>query len=373
MVEARGAVVHETGGEWTVEDLRIAEPAENDVLVKVMATGLCHSDEHIRTGGYQSPMPKIGGHEGAGVVVGVGSKVTRVAVGDHVATLFIPACGICRYCAQGKQFICNNGAGMAQGYGMDGEPRAFLSDGNPVGATTRLGTFSNYIVCHESQAVAIPDDVPFDVACLVSCGVATGFGAAVNSANITAGDVALIVGAGGIGMNAVQGAASAGAAHVLVVDPVEFKRQAALDFGATESFATIDDARGRIAHLTNGQGVDAAIISVGVVNGDIIGEVFSAVGKAGTCVVVAQGSAELGIAINPIELVGLTKTLKGVLYGECNPTADVPRFLSLYRDGFLKLDELITRRYELSEIREAYADMYAGRNIRGVIIHDHDD
>lgn len=371
MVNARGAVVHEVGGPWVIEDLQIAEPGENDVLIKVMASGLCHSDEHFRTGDYASPLPKIGGHEGAGIVIKAGSKVTRVAEGDHVATLFIPACGTCAYCAKGMQYICNNGAGMALGYGMDGEPRAFLSDGSPIGAATRLGTFSNYIVCHESQAVTIPEDLPFDVACLVSCGVATGFGAASNSAEIATGDVVMVVGAGGIGMNAVQGAALSGAAHVLVVDPVQFKRDSSLKFGATEAFASLAEAAPRIAHLTNGQGVDAAIIAVGRVDGDIIGDVFSAVGKAGRCILVSQGSGERRIAINPQELAGLTKTLKGVLYGECNPTVDVPKFLSLYRDGFIKLDELVTRSYTLNEINEAYDDMHEGRNIRGVLIHEH--
>lgn len=371
MISARGAVAYEVGGKWVVEDLELGQPQENEVLIKVMASGLCHSDEHFLTGDYDAPLPKVGGHEGAGVIVQTGSKVTRVAEGDHVATMFIPACGTCRYCAQGMQYICNNGAGMEIGYAMDGTPRTFLTDGTPVGSATRLGTFANYIVCHETQAVKIPDDIPFDVACLVSCGVATGYGAAVNAANIAAGDVVLIAGVGGVGMNSVQGAHHRGAAHVIVVDPAEYKRTAAMDFGATETYATLSDARPRIAHLTNGQGVDSAIITVGRVDGSIIGEIFSAVGKSGSCILVSQGSRDLHIAINPQEITGLAKTLKGVLYGECNPTADVPKFLSMYQNGSIKLDELVTRRYQLDDINQAYEDMYAGINIRGVLIHEH--
>ncbi len=371
-MKARGAVIHEIGGQWTVHDLELDDPQDNEVLIQVMASGLCHSDDHFVTGDIPVALPMVGGHEGAGVVVKVGSKVTRVKPGDHVATLFIPACGECRYCARGQSYICNNGAGMELGLGMDGTPRFhFAESGVGLGGVTRLGTFANYLVCHESQAIRLPDDIPFELACLVSCGVATGWGAAVNGGQVRAGDVVLVMGVGGVGMNAVQGARHAGADHVLVAEPVEWKRNAALDFGATEVFASISDAKQRIAELTNGQGVDVAIVTVGRVDGELLGEAFEATGKAGTTVLVSVGSYEKSITISPQDFTNFAKRLQGVMYGLCNPVADIPRLLQMYKDGRLKLDELVTNRYDVSQINEAYADMHSGKNIRGVVVHTH--
>lgn len=370
-MKARGAVIHGLGEKWSVEDVEVGEPREDEVLVKVVASGLCHSDDHYVTGDLAVDLPLVGGHEGAGVVIAAGSRVRRVKAGDHVSTLFIPACGECRYCSRGQQYLCNNGAGMETGRAMDGTYRFHLADGRGAGGACRLGTFSNYLVCHESQTVKLPEDIPLDIACLVSCGVATGWGGAVNGGQIGAGDVVLVVGAGGVGMNAVQGARHAGADHVLVVDPVAFKRDSALHFGATETFASVEEASARIAHLTNGQGVDVAIVAVGRVDGEILGAAFEKVGKAGTCVLLAIGSADKHIAISPADFSHYSKQLRGVLFGLCNPTADIPRLLQMYRDGRLKLEELVTRRYRIDEINEAYADMHAGRNIRGVVVHEH--
>lgn len=371
-MKARGAVIYEVGGSWQVEDLELDDPQDNEVMIQVMASGLCHSDDHFVTGDIPVTLPMVGGHEGAGVVVKVGSKVSRVKVGDRVATLFIPACGTCKYCARGMSYICNNGAGMEHGRGMDGTARFHrASDGLDIGGVTRLGTFSNYLVCHESQAVQLPDDVPFEVACLVSCGVATGWGAAVNGGPVRPGDVVLVMGVGGVGMNAVQGAAHAGADHVLVAEPVDWKRDAALKFGATEAFPSIDAARGRIAELTNGQGVDVAIVTVGRVDGELLGEAFEVTGKAGTCVLVSVGSHEKSVTASPQDFTNFSKRIQGVLYGLCNPIVDIPRLLQMYKEGRIKLDELITRRYDVTQMNEAYADMHAGNNIRGVLIHSH--
>jgi S-(hydroxymethyl)glutathione dehydrogenase/alcohol dehydrogenase len=370
-MHARGAVINEVGGKWEVQDLELDEPGDNEVRVKVMASGLCHSDDHFVTGDLTVDLPMVGGHEGAGIVEQVGSKVTRVKPGDHVATLFIPACGTCSYCAQGKQYICDNGAGMEHGRAMDGTARFHATDGTDIGGVTRLGTFANYLVCHESQAVKVPDDIPFELACLVSCGVATGYGAAVNGGPVRPGDVVLVCGLGGVGANAVQGARHAGAGNVIVVDPVVYKQERAADFGATAAFGSIAEARPLIDRLTNGQGVDVAIVTVGRVDGDIIGEAFAAVGKAGRCVLVSVGSSDMHLAVSPQDLTNFAKSIKGVMYGDCNPTADIPRLLRMYRDGNLKLEELVTRRYSLEEINQAVQDMHAGRNIRGVLVHDH--
>lgn len=371
-MKAKGAVIHAIGEEWKVEELELDEPGENEVLIKVMASGLCHSDDHFVTGDIPVTLPMIGGHEGAGIVERVGSKVTRVKPGDHVATLFIPSCGTCRYCARGQSYICNNGAGMEHGLAMDDTHRFHLADsGAGIGGVTRLGTFANYLVCHETQTVKLPEDIPFELACLVSCGVATGYGAAVNGAKVRPGDVVLIVGAGGVGMNAVQGARHAGADHIIVVDPVQYKRDRAPEFGATDTFATLEEAQSRIDSLTNGQGVDSAIITVGRVDGEILGEVFTRVGKAGICVLVSVGSFDKSLAVSPQDLTNFAKTIKGVMYGDCNPSVDIPRLLQMYVDGSIKLDPLVTRTYSIDEINQGFADMHSGSNIRGVLVHDH--
>lgn len=371
MVSARAAVIRDVNQSWSIEDIEVSEPGPGEVLIKVMASGLCHSDDHIVKGDIAVKLPQVGGHEGAGLVVAVGAGVTRVKVGDKACTLFIPACGKCTYCASGRSYICNNGAGMDTGFAIDGTARFHLADGTGIGGSCRVGSFSTYLVCHESQAIPVPEWIDYETACLVSCGVPTGWGAAVNAAKVKPGDVVLVMGVGGIGMNALQGAKHAGADHILAIDPVEFKRTESFKFGATEAFASIAEASERIAHLTNGQGVDAAIVSVGRVDGDIIGEAFEATGKDGICVVVSIGSSETRIAANPRQLSNLTKTLTGALYGNCNPAADVPRLLKMYTDGRLLIDELVTQRYKLDEINEAYADLHAGVNLRGIIVHDH--
>ena len=371
MVRARGAVIHGVGEKWSIEDIDVSDPGPGEVLIKVMATGLCHSDDHVVRGDIGVRFPQVGGHEGAGIVQKVGPGVRRVKPGDHVATLFMPACGSCVSCAAGRSYLCEMAVGMSTGFALDGTPRFHLSDGTAAGATCRVGTFANYLVCHESQTVAVPDSVDFTAACLVSCGVMTGWGAAVNAGKVRPGDTVLILGAGGVGMNAVQGARHAGADHVVVVDPSEFARSQAPAFGATDTFASLDEARPRIAEITGGRNADVSIITVGRVNGDIIGQAFELTGKAGTCVVASLGSSDKFVAVNPRDFSNLTKTLTGSLFGNCNPLVDLPRLLGMHAAGRLKLDELVTRTYRLDQINEAYDDLHAGVNIRGVILHDH--
>ncbi|KUP98142.1 Zn-dependent alcohol dehydrogenase [Thermobifida cellulosilytica] len=371
MVRARGAVIHGVGEKWRVEDLRVGEPAEGEVLVKVMATGLCHSDDHVVRGDIGAQFPQVGGHEGAGIVEQVGPGVTRVRPGDRVATLFVPVCGTCRYCATGRSYLCDSAAATRSGLAADGSARFFLEDGREVTATSRLGTFANYLVCHETQLAVVPEGTDFVAACLVSCGVLTGWGAAVNAGNVRPGDTVLVLGAGGVGMNAVQGARHAGADHVVVVDLSEFARSQAPTFGATDVFSSLEEAGERIAELTDGRGADVSVITVGRVNGDIIGQAFDLTGKDGTCVVASLGSTDKHIAVNPRSFSNLTKTMTGSLLGNCNPVADVPRLLRMYSAGRLKLDELVTRTYSLDQINEAYDDLHAGVNIRGVILHEH--
>jgi NDMA-dependent alcohol dehydrogenase len=369
-MKTRGAIVRGIGMDWEVVDLELEGPKDHEVLIEMHASGLCHSDLHITDGDLQVDLPFVGGHEGAGIVREVGPGVTRVKVGDHVCTSFIPGCGTCKYCARGQSYVCNNGLGMEKGMAMDDTWRFFL-DGEGLGAQCRLGTFANHLVCSEQQAIRIDPDLPLDVACLVACGVATGFGAAVNVGETKPGDVVLILGMGGVGVNAVQGAAKAGASHVIVVDPVDWKRDRAKEFGATAAFATLEEAMPLVHEHTDGQGADVSIITVGRVDGDIIGQAFAATGKTGTCVLCSLGQNEPGIAIAPPDLQTLAKKLKGVMFGNCNPATDIPGLLQMYKDGRLKLDEVVTARYPLDEINQGFKDLKDGKNLRGVLVHDH--
>jgi S-(hydroxymethyl)glutathione dehydrogenase/alcohol dehydrogenase len=234
-----------------------------------------------------------------------------------------------------------------------------------------LGAFAERTVVNTASAVKIGKHLPLDVMSLLGCGVGTGWGSAVYAGDVKPGDVVLVMGIGGIGANAVQGAAHAGANTVIAVDPVQFKRDTALQLGATHTFAGIDEATDFARSVTNGQGADVAVVTVGVTNGDHIAQAFTAIRKAGTVVVTGIGdSFATGIPINTRELVLMQKRIQGVLFGACNPLSDIPRQIRMYEAGHLKLDELITRRYRLDEIGQGYEDMHAGTNIRGIIVFD---
>jgi S-(hydroxymethyl)glutathione dehydrogenase/alcohol dehydrogenase len=361
-------------GQWQVEDVDIPDqPGPGEVLVEMVASGLCHSDDHFATGDVPlRHFPYCGGHEGSGIVRAAGPGVTGLAEGDHVVTSFIAACGQCRWCASGNANLCDYGAHVLGGTQVDGTFRMRTSAGQDVARMAMLGTFANWQVLDQASVIKIRPDVPLNVACLVACGVPTGYGTAVNAARVQPGDVVIVMGCGGIGINAVQGAALAGARHVVVADPVEFKRETALKLGATEAFATIDEATDFARSVTNGQGADSAIVTVGVVRSEDVGSAFKAIRKAGTVAVTAMGSlTEVGIPASLFELAMYQKKIQGVLYGIGSPRESVGRLLDLYADGKLYLDELVTARYPLERINQGYADMHAGKNIRGVIDFEH--
>src|ERR1700734_1922262 len=362
----RAAVCRAPGRPWEITELELDEPKANEVLVKFYAAGLCHSDDHIQKGDARMRFPVVGGHEGAGVVEAVGPGVTRVKVGDHVTCSFIPACGQCRYCSTGRQNLCDAGKNAGTGMFPDGTFR-FHQNGEDFGGLCVLGTFSQYAVVHEFSVIKIPDEIGFDVAALVACGVPTGWGSAVRAGGVRAGQTVVIYGAGGVGSNAVQGASLAGAKNAVLVDPVGFKREMARPgFGAPHPFATAKEAHEFVVETTWGELADHAIITVGVLHDEVIHDAVQVVGKGGQVTIPAVGSG--WIDENPGMLIGYQRRIQGALYGACNPLVDVPRLLGLYRSGDLKLDELITRRYRLDEVNQGYQDMLDGKNIRGVII-----
>ncbi|MET9327633.1 NDMA-dependent alcohol dehydrogenase [Tsukamurella sp. NPDC003166] len=369
----RAAVLRSSPGELEILDLEMAPIQAGEVRVKMKAAGLCHSDDHFIVGD-QVPgiFPIVVGHEGAGIIEEVGPGVRDLAVGDHVVFSFLPVCGRCKWCAQGMQNLCNLGALLATGSRFE-EPGTYrLSlDGEPVGALASLGTFAERVTVSALSAIKIDPSIPFESACLTGCGVGTGWGAAVNSGEVRPDDVVIVMGVGGIGINAVQGAAQAGARAVIAVEPVEWKREFALKLGATHAFDTIEEAADFGRSITDGQGADSAIVTIGIPTGRDIGQGLEAVRKGGICVAVGIGDTHVKDGdIELHHLVLMQKRLQGSLFGQSHPTSDIPAQLAMYQRGQLNLDDLITARYRLDDINQGFADLKAGKNMRGVIVFD---
>ncbi|MDO9377921.1 MAG: NDMA-dependent alcohol dehydrogenase [Nocardioidaceae bacterium] len=370
-MKTQAAVVVEAGKPIEIEELELDKPQAGEVLIRYTHAGLCHSDVHVAHGDLEARLPMVLGHEGAGIIEEVGPGVTRVAVGDHVVCSFIPNCGSCRYCASGQQSICDMGATILEGY-LPGERFPITGPRGNYGAMCMLGTFSQYGVIHQNSAVKVDDDLPLEKAVLVGCGVPTGWGAAVNTANVKAGDTVAIFGIGGIGINAVQGARLSGAKNIVVIDPLENKREKAMELGATHAFASAAEAQDKITDLTRGQMADSAILTPGLMTSEIVASGFNAIGKGGTVVLTGLNKLEEQNIELPGSIMTLfRKTLKGSLFGDCNPTTDIPKILGLYQSGDIKLDEIITRTYTLDQVNEGYDDLLAGKNVRGVVVHSH--
>ena len=375
-MRTRAAILRELNAPWSVEEIELDPPKAGEVLVKLSASGMCHSDEHVVTGdlaGATPPMPIIGGHEGAGVVVEVGEGVSSLAVGDHVVFGFIPACGRCESCVTGHSNLCDAG-GEAFPLGLqmtDGTARHHDLDGNDLTLMCLLGTFAEHTVVNEASCVKIQPDWPLDKACLLGCGVVTGWGSAVYAADVQPGEYVAVVGVGGIGANAVQGARMAGARAIAAIDPVEFKREKAMEFGATHTYSSIQEALENMGDSTWGRGFDKVIMTMGVGDGDALGQAFWLGAKRSKIVVTnIHPTAEQSIALPAAMLTLFEKQVVGSLFGSGNIRRDIPRLLELYTQGQLNLDDLVTRTYTLDQINEGYDAMRNGENIRGVIVFD---
>ncbi|AMO63575.1 alcohol dehydrogenase B [Mycolicibacterium phlei] len=388
-MKTMAAVLRGVGVDWEVTEIELDPPRTGEVLVKMAYAGICHSDEHFYTGDSVPPpdmeemmraagvdvpdwFPMLGGHEGSGIVEEVGPGVTSLKPGDHVAISFLPACGSCRWCATGYTYLCDVGANLySKDMTTDGTRRRHVAgpDGpEDLMAMMQVGTFSEYVVASERSLVKIHDWIPLEAASLVSCGVTTGFGSGSVAAGTQVGDTVVVIGVGGIGMNAVQGARIAGAKHIVAVDPNEFKREIAPSFGATHTAVDAGSAIELVKEITWGVMADRVILTPGVVPPDLVLTAMMLLRKGGTCVLTGMAKVtDLMVPMSLPDMVSSCKTLKGVLYGEMNPREAMPRLLSMYETGTLKLDELVTQRYKLDDINEAMRDLRAGRNIRGVI------
>ncbi|GAA2848490.1 NDMA-dependent alcohol dehydrogenase [Pseudonocardia halophobica] len=369
-MQVQASILTAPGKSWETATLDLADPKEGEVLVRVEVAGLCHSDDHLRHAGSRYPI--VGGHEGAGVVEAVGAGVTHIKAGDHVLPSVVPSCGRCRYCTNGRSFLCDLGETVATGALFDGTFRYTLgSEG--FGGFCLLGTFADHMVTPQESLIVMPKDVPFDVAALLSCGVPTGWGSAVYAAGARAGETVVVVGVGGVGINAVQGAALAGASHIVALDPVESRREFATTLGATHTASTVDEAADLARTLTAGTGADATIVTAGVVTSDVIDDAVAVTGKGGRIVLtgVADDPQEITINLSGTMVTSYGYSLIGALVGNCNVRHDIPKLIRLYREGKLEVEKLISKRYTVDQVQEAYDDQAAGTIIRGVLEHRH--
>ncbi len=362
------AVSYEPGKPLQIEELELDEPKKDDVLIKMSAVGLCHSDYHALVGNRPVGMrPMVLGHEGAGVVVKVGVGVDNIRPGDHVVLMFLPSCGKCQWCLAGNTHACVLGPTIAKGPQPDGGYRMHTANGLDVGQFCLLGAFSQYTVVHKQSVCVIDKKIPLETACLVGCGVVGGFGAAVNRARISPGSSVLVVGTGGIGINIIQGAASMSASIIIAADRFDHKLAWSRSFGATHTInVDKENLVEKVMEITDNIGVDYAFEAIS--RPETIAMAFEATAKLGKVVVVGLTPSKFdSLPISPLNLVLTQKTLMGSIYGTSNARIEIPKLLNMYKNGQIKLDELVTNTYSLKQINLGYDDLIAGKNIRGVI------
>jgi S-(hydroxymethyl)glutathione dehydrogenase/alcohol dehydrogenase len=363
---ARAAVHAGTGDRLEIRSVTVADPGPGEVLVRLGASGVCGSDRHVLDGEWHLPSPTVMGHEGAGVVEAIGPGVQDVTVGDHVVLSWYYPCRRCRACAQGKAWACT-GTRSNECLLPDGSTRLTGDDGSTVYPYLALGTMGEYAVVAESAAVAIPKEVPFEVASLIGCSITTGVGAVVNNAKVPAGASAVVLGCGGVGLAVVMGLALVGADPIIAVDTSDEKLAAAGSFGATHTLRAGKDLTDRVRELTDG-GADFVFEVIG--RTETIEQVPGLLGTAGTGVLVGLPGEGQKAAIDVLELAESGKTLVGSNYGGAVPSIDFPRVARLYLDGKLPLDSLISHRVRLDEVNEAFDAMRAGQRTRSVIVFD---
>jgi len=358
------------GKEWSVEEIDLDPPRHGEVLVRVVTAGLCHSDDHIVTGDSPMPTPMIGGHEGSGVVEQVGPGVTSLVPGDHVVLAFLPSCGRCVPCSTGHQNLCDLGALIGFGRQVDGTSRHHSGD-RDLQLMCLVGVFADFTVVNEASCVRIDPAHSLRTACLVGCGAVTGWGSAVYAANVRAGETVVVVGVGGIGASAVQGARLAGAGTIVAVDPVAFKRDQAVRFGAHATFGSMAEAHGAIREMTRGRMAHKVIMAIGVGRGDLMDQALGLTAKLGRVVVTnIHPHAENLVSMNLSNLTGMEKQVVGSLFGSANPRADIPNLLDLDAKGQFDLGGLITRSYPIEGVNDGYRDLKDGLNIRGILTLD---
>jgi S-(hydroxymethyl)glutathione dehydrogenase / alcohol dehydrogenase len=368
MKRIRAAVLNEPQRPFTIETLDLEPPRAGEVLVKVAAVGVCHSDWHLVTGATRHPLPVVPGHEGAGVVEAVGDGVTRVRVGDHVALNWAPNCGHCVYCLHERPSLCAAYVGpIWAGTMMDGTTR-LSRGGQPVYHFSALACFAEYTVVPQECCVPMNKDVPLPVAALIGCAVTTGVGAVLNTARVRPGSSVAVFGVGGVGLSILLGARLAGASRIIAVDRAEAKRDIARACGATDVLLAGADVVAGIQDLTEGRGADYVFEAVGIPA--VQEQCLEAVRPGGTLVLAGIAPAGSSTNFPGAVLTRQEKTVMGTYYGSANTARDFPLYGELYLRGRLDLDRLISRTYRLEQINEAYAEMLSGATARGVIMFE---
>ena len=357
----KAAVCYAFGEPLSVEEVEIDPPQSGEVKVRLAATAICHSDVHLVRGEWGGELPVVAGHESAGVVEEVGENVTLVRPGDAVVVSLLRACGRCFYCSTGLPHMC--GARFA----LERESRLRNRRGETLHQGIRTAGFAEYAVVDQSQVVKVPSDMPLDRAALLACGVITGLGAVVNTARVGPGESVVVIGTGGVGLNAIQGAVLAGAHPIVAVDRLDVKLAAARAFGATHTInAAQQDPVAALRELTAGRGTDYAFVTVG--SPAAAAQAMDMIRSAGTVVIVGIPQEGATVALSISDMVWHERRVIGSRMGSTRLSVDVPRLVELYRHGRLKLDELITARYPLEQINEAIVAMETGAALRNVIV-----
>jgi S-(hydroxymethyl)glutathione dehydrogenase / alcohol dehydrogenase len=367
-MQMQAAVLHAVGDPLQIETVTLDDPQPGEVRVKIVASGVCHSDYHLMTGDTQHPLPAILGHEGAGVVEATGAGVTHVQVGDHVSLNWTPDCGACFYCLHNQPNLCDTYTEpIWAGVMLDGTTRVHLG-GDAVYLYCGLGTYAEYVNVAAQSCVKIRPDAPLKVAALIGCAVATGVGATLYTDPVKPGDTVAVYGCGGIGLNILQGAALAGARTIIAVDNNAHKMQMAQQFGATHSVMADDKTAATICDLTNGRGADHVYEAVGLPT--VQEAALDAVRPGGTLTLVGLAPMGTGTNLPGALLTRQEKTVKGSYYGSVQAARDFPLLLDLYMEGKLQLDQLISQEYRLGDINTAFDAMLTGDVARGIIVYD---
>lgn len=357
----KAAVCRRFGEPLVIEDVAIREPSGTEVQVEIAACAICHSDIHYMEGAWGGSLPAVYGHEAAGLVRAVGPLVADIRLGDRVAVTLLRSCGRCHYCAKGKPNLCE------AVFPLDRSSPLTDARGGAIGQGLRTAAFAEQVLVEESQVAKLPRDLPFDAASLLSCGVITGFGAVVNTAKVPVGAGVAVIGTGGVGLNCVQGAALSGANPIVALDIQPGKRDVARAFGATHALdPSSGDVDKRVRALTGGRGADFVFVSVGSTGAMKQG--LSLLGKDGTLVVVGMPPAGAMAEYEPVELAFRGQRIVGSFMGSTRLRTDLPPLIDAYRQGRLKLDELITERFPLRRINEAIDAARAGKALRNVIV-----
>lgn len=366
MMKTRAAVFRKPSSPLTVETLDLEEPLAGEVLVKLRAVGVCHSDWHLVSGATLHPAPAVVGHEGAGVVTAVGPKVDRVKLGDHISLNWAPSCGECFYCKNDRPSLCSKFLGpIWAGTMMDGTTR-LSKDGERVYHFSALACFSEFAVVPQECCVPLDADVPWNVAALIGCAVTTGVGAVLNTAQVRKGTTVVVVGAGGVGLSIIMGAHYAGARNVIAIDLIEAKRSVAISCGATHFISVDAEVSDQVRALTEGRGADYVFEAAGVPS---IQEKCLDLARPGGTVILA-GITPVGSTTNLPGAIITRKelTIKGSYYGTADTARDFPLYAELFLQGKLPIDRLVSKEYSLEQINEAYADMLSGTVARGIVV-----